>query len=133
MSKYQFIEDVFVQGGCSEDHTTVSSTYQEDIVHWYNILAKTHSRYGSVTNVDADRIIKQIKEPNRYQAPFIIEFNDLSEKDIAGSEFILHGISETDQGGNGFDATCKLTVTKRQDHLPTDQERKQRSIVDKKL
>jgi hypothetical protein len=115
-SKYRFIEDVFVQGECSEDHTIVSGNYEGDIVHWYNIATKAHSRYGFVSNTDPDWTRQRVENPNRYAPPQIISFSNLSEKDIADSEFTLHGIS--DEESNGYFSTCKLTVTKRQDHLP---------------
>jgi hypothetical protein len=126
-TEYRFIEDVFVQGGCSEDHTTVSGNYVGDIVDWYKVATQTYSRYGSVVNLDSQDVknmSQHFRNPTQYVPPFIIAFNKLSENDTAGSEFTLHGISERDEDGGGFNATCRLTVIKRFDHLPTAQERK---------
>jgi hypothetical protein len=125
-AEHRFIEDTFVEGQCSEDHTTVSSNYQGEIVHWLTIATNIHARYGSVhdfDSLDVEKMSQHIKEPSRYQPPFAIAFSNLSESDIAGSEFTLHGVSEQDDHGGGFNATCKLTVTKRLDHLPTNAER----------
>ncbi len=125
-SEHRFVEDVFVQGVCSEDHATLSGNYQGEIVHWYKVATQTHSRYGSVVNLDSqdvESMLRHIKDPSQYVPPFIIAFNNLSENDIAGSEFTLHGVSEHDDDGGGFKATCKLAVTQRLDHLPTAQER----------
>jgi hypothetical protein len=126
-SEYRFVEDVFVQGVCSEDHTTVSGNYQGEIVHWDKVGTQTHSRFGSVFNLDSldvEKMYKHIKNPSQYVPPFGIAFSNLSETDIARSQFTLHGLSEHDDDhGGGLNATCELTVTKRFDHLPTAQER----------
>ena len=128
-SKYRFIEYVFVEGQCSEDHTTVSGRYQGEIVDWLTIATRTHARYGSVHDFDSTDVVRMsqhIKEPHRYEPPFAIAFENLSESDIAGSQFTLHGVSSREEGNEGFNATCSLTVTKRLDHLPTAAERAQR-------
>jgi hypothetical protein len=122
----RFIEDIFVEGRCSEDHTTVSSRYEGEIVHWLKISNQAHSRYGFVNDFDSlsiENVSERMKDPNHYQPPFAIAFSNLSENDIAGSEFTLHGVSEHDDHGGGFNATCNLKVFGRLDHLPTDLER----------
>jgi hypothetical protein len=126
-SENRFIDDVFVRGVCSEDHTTVSSNYEGDITDWYKLATQTHFRSGIVFNLDSqdvDKMLQHFSNPSQYVPPFEIAFSNLSENDIAGGEFTLHGVSDRDDdGGGGFNATCRLKVTKRFDHRPTAQER----------
>jgi hypothetical protein len=121
---FHFVGALLVEGECTEDKSTVAGRYQGDIVDWYNLSRQTHSRYGSVTNIDAMSRMQQFTDPHGYQPPNNIGFDNLSSNDISGDELVLNGLSGREASpGNALRATCKLAVTKRLDHLPTPAER----------
>jgi hypothetical protein len=108
------------QGNCREDHVTQGGSYIGDFVDWRRRATGKDSRYGSVTSADQDLAIERVKDPTSYHPPFIISFEEVSESDWKSTSFTLHGISDD----SGYKATCNLTVIRRLDHLPTDDERR---------
>ena len=129
--KYNFVEYVAVEGECWEDHVKQSVIpqvkYRGELVHWENQTKKTHSRYGSVTNWETlNTIIEEIETPNRYYPPFIVQFDDIGEKDFSSDRMRLSGISRhSGNEGNrpGYKTTCVLKAVKRLDRIPPDKER----------
>jgi hypothetical protein len=126
----EFVEWVQVEGSCQEDHATRGGRYAGDLVHWRKRATGVSARYGSVENLDAmspEAMAAEIQQPNRYHPPFSIEFNDIAASDFQSQNFVLHGVSGDTKHDASYEATCKLTVKRRLDHLPSNEERKANS------
>ncbi len=128
--EYKLIEYLKVEGTCSENHVKESANYAGSLVHWYNVTEDRHYRYGSVqhtASLDPERIIEKVKNPYKYYPPFSIDFMNITPDNFSKEEVELKGISEhTPKGqseeGARYEATCKLRVIERLDHLPSDKE-----------
>ena len=101
--------------------------YRGSLVHWENQTKNTHSRYGSVTNWETvNKIIEEIENPSGYYPPFIVEFDDIAEKDFSSDRMRLSGLSShiSSKGSRpGYKTTCVLNAVKRLDRFPPDKER----------
>lgn len=127
LSDEEFIQWVQVDGLCHEDHATQDGRYSGELVHWRNKVTGVSKRYGSVHNLDSMRpeaMAAEIHQPNRYRPPFSIEFGDITASVFQSPTFVLHGVSDDLKSGAGYEATCNLTVKRRLDHLPSNEERK---------
>lgn len=114
-----------VQGTCREDHVTQSDRYVGELVGWRNKTTGKAMRYGSVTDANEQTEIARLKDPTKYHPPFMINFEDVPEKEFGSASLILHGVASNDDNAPGYRATCSLTVDRRLDHVPTDAERKE--------
>jgi hypothetical protein len=124
---YEFVEWVQVDGSCQEDHATQGGHYSGDMVHWRNKATGVSRRYGSVNNFDSsspEAMLAEVKQPNRYHPPFSINFDNVAASDFQSQSFVLHGVSDDTNHGGGYEATCRLTVQRRLDHLPSNEERR---------
>jgi hypothetical protein len=118
--KYEFIELLRVEGTCYENHVRQPATYVGELVHWRNITKQRDRRYGHVKrsgSVVADTL-QEIRNPTKYFPPFIIEFSDLTARDITGDALNLSGVSSHDDQGKGYESTCNLRVVTRSNELP---------------
>lgn len=128
-SASEFVEWLEVEGTCQEDHVNKPGNYSGELVHYRNKATGKASRYGHVTNSAdmVESVLAHAKDPNSYQTPFIVSFDDITESDLTEQSFMLHGVAEhvTSENGDGprYKATCNLAVTKRLDRFPSDAER----------
>ena len=126
---FELVEWVQVEGSCQEDHATLAAHYGGELVHWRDKARGASMRYGSVSNADSMKdqaMLAEIQHPNRYRPPFGIEFSDIAASDFQSQDLVLHGVSVSDdpKHGAGYEATCKLIVQQRLNHLPSNKERR---------
>lgn len=118
---YTLLEVIDVKGTCYEDHVHRPDDYAGQIVRWQTDETKEISTYGSVTNtggLSPNRIFDEVNHPTVYHTPFIVEFVDI-RIDTNQPKWTLHGVSEGgNEGEQGYDSTCELTVIKRGRELP---------------
>ena len=102
-----------------------SDSYTGELIHWRNRVTKGSKRYGSVTNSDEPTGTARLIDPNSYHPPVTISFSSISKRDFSAAAFTLHGFSVDvgDALSGGYRSTCELTVLRRLNHMPTDQER----------
>jgi hypothetical protein len=125
---HEIVEWVQVEGSCHEDHATQAGHYSGDLIHSRNKATGVSNRGGVVSNpalMDEAAMQAQREHPARYQPPFSIYFSNIAAADFQSEHMVLHGFSDANEDGSGYEATCNLTVQRRLDHQPSKKERQE--------